>query len=226
MRVLLATYCLGYNYGAMLQAYATMEIVRNMGHEPVLLNYHHPWSFGLNEKDWHSYIGRSVKTTVDKWQALWRQRSLKKCFSPMWERFPLTRYYGTSLDAIMKNPPECDIYVTGADQTWNTNGDIAHFGAYFLPFGSDEIPRISIAPSLGGNHFNTTYIDWIKKCLSNYKAISVREKQDVDYLKSLGFDDACHVADPTILADRQTYDNLILKERHTQSDIVTYIMGG
>lgn len=210
----------------MLQAYATLEILRGLGFDPIFLNYHHPWSFGLNEKDWHSYIGRSVKTTVDKWHTLWRQRSLKKNFSPMWDMFPLTQYYGTSLEAIMKNPPECDIYVTGSDQTWNTNGDISHFGAYLLPFGSKSIPRVSIAPSLGGNKFNDAFLDWIRKCLSNYKAISVREKQDLEYFKSQGFKDVCHVTDPTILADKQIYDNLITAERHTKYDIVTYILGG
>ena len=126
---------------------------------------------------------------------------------------------------MSNDPPNFDIYVTGGDQVWNTNSEINCFGAYFLPFGPKSTPRISLSSSLGANEFNIKYIDWIKEHLSNYRAISVRENNDVEYLKSLGYNNCIHIADPSILANKRIYDELISNQSHSHYDVVTYILG-
>ncbi len=226
MKIAVATFCLGYNYGAMLQAYATIKALESLGHEVILINQHQPWSFGVDEKNWRSYVSLKPWVIKYKWHVLWRQRKLRKCFQPMWQLFPLTEYYGVNIESIIKNPPVCDCLITGSDQTWNTSADQKFYAAYFLPFGSSNIKRIAYAPSLGGVHFKSKDLPWILDKLNNYSAISVREKEDVDYLRSLGLENVVQMPDPTLIADKKIYESFIASETHKSYDVVMYILGG
>lgn len=226
MRVGVITYCLGYNYGAMLQAYATIKAISALGHEVQLVNYHHPWSFGLNSRDWRNYVGRSPRVVVYKLRTLYRQRELRKRFSPMWTLWPLTEYYGTDAEKLRKSPPKCDCYVTGSDQTWNTSYSRELFAPYFLDFGDDTIKRISYAASLGNVTFKEDDEAWIVGALKRYMAVSVREKGDVDYLKSLGVEGVVQMPDPTMIVSRSVYDELIAGEPHKKYSAVVYMLGG
>ena len=225
MKIVIATFCLGYNYGAMLQSYATVKVLESLGHQALLLNQHQPWSFGLNERYWRNYISLSPQIMFYKWAKLLHQRTLRKCFKPMWKCFPLTKYYGTDINAIMADPPQCDCLLTGSDQTWNTSADWCNYAVYFLPFHSTKIKRISYAPSLGGTRFKEKDIPWIIQQLKSYSSVSVREKQDVEYLKSIGIDNVQQMPDPTLITDKAIYEEFIRHESHHSYDAVLYILG-
>lgn len=225
MKVGVITYCLGYNYGAMMQAYATIKAIESIGHEVVLINYHHPWSFGLNPKDWRNYVGRNLRSIKYKLTTLWKQRTLRKCFSPMWALWPLSQYYGYDAELLAANPPECDCLITGSDQTWNTSYARKLFAPYFLNFGGGYIKRISYASSLGNIPFSDENKEWIIDRLRKYSAISVRENKDVAYLKSMGLENVVHMPDPTMIVDRSLYDSFIAKESHHAYDAVIYMLG-
>lgn len=225
MKIVIATFCLGYNYGAMLQSYATVKVLESLGHEALLLNQHQPWSFGLNEKYWRNYISLSPKIMFYKWTKLLNQRTLRKCFKPMWESFPLTKYYGTDINAIIADPPQCDCLLTGSDQTWNTSADRCNYAVYFLPFHNTNIKRISYAPSLGGTRFKEKDIPWIVERLKSYSSVSVREKQDLEYLRSIGIENVEQMPDPTLIADQSIYEEFIKDENHHSYDAVLYILG-
>lgn len=226
MKIAVATYCIGYNYGAMLQAFATVKVIEALGHDVVLLNQHQPWSMGLDRRDWHSYISLHPKVMIYKWSKLWQQFKLTKCFKPMWEQFPLTKYYGSDINNILDDPPACDCYITGSDQTWNTSAPRNHFAIYFLPFRDKSVKRIAYAPSLGGTRFKDTDRQWILSQLKFYSAISVRERQDVEYLTSLGIQNVEQMPDPTLIAERKIYDVFIHNEDHHKYDATIYILGG
>lgn len=225
MKTAVITYCLGYNYGAMLQSYATIKALESIGHEVQLINFHHPWSFGLDSRDWRNYVGRSPRILMSKIKTMWKQRTLRKKFSPMWAMWPLTEYYGCDGARIIANPPECDCLISGSDQTWNTSAPRELFAPYFLNFGSDSIRRISYAPSLGNIKFREEDTEWIVERLKRYSAISVREKDDVDYLASLGIMDVVQMPDPTMIVPRNVYDELISGEEHRKYSAVIYMLG-
>lgn len=226
MKIAVATYCLGYNYGAMLQAFATQKVLESLGHEVLFINQHQPWSLGLDEKDWRNYLSLHPKSIFYKWAKLLQQRKLRKCFMPMWEMFPFTKYYGYDVKNIIDDPPKCDCYITGSDQTWNTSAHREHFAIYFLPFGDRSVKRIAYAPSLGGTKFKETDRQWILSQLCSYSAISVREKQDVDYLTSLGVKNVKQMPDPTLTVEKKVYDDFIQSENHHIFDATVYILGG
>ncbi len=54
----------------------------------------------------------------------------------------------------------------------------------------------------------------------------MREKHDVDYLKSLGIEDTVQMPDPTMIVDRKVYDELISHESHKKYPAVIYMLGG
>lgn len=226
MKVSVITYSLGYNYGAMLQAYATIKAITGLGHDVNLINYHHPWSFGVDTRDWRNYIGRTPGVTISKLRTIYRQRILRKRFSPMWSLWPLTEYYGTEAEKLRVNPPRSDCYVTGSDQTWNTSPTRNLFAPYFLDFGDENIKRISYAASLGNVTFREEDVEWIVDRVKRYSAVSVREKHDVEYLKSLGIKHAVQMPDPTMIVDRTVYDELIANESHNRHSAVIYMLGG
>lgn len=225
MKTAVITYCLGYNYGAMMQTYATIKAIEELGHEVQLVNYHHPWSFGPNPWDLRNYLGRTPRSIIGRISAMIKLRTLRKQFSPMWALWPLTEYYGTDGNKIIANPPKCDCLITGSDQTWNTSTARHIFAPYFLDFGSEDVKRISYAPSLGNIKFREADKDWLIDHLNRYSSISVREKGDVTYLTSLGIKDVVQMPDPTMIVPRTVYDDFIVGETHHIYDAVVYMLG-
>lgn len=226
MEVGIITFCIGYNYGAMLQAYALVKAIEEIGHAPRLIYYHHPWSLGLDYKDWRNYVGRTPMSTINKIRHILWQKKLYRKFSPMWESFPMTKYYGADYNKLHNDPPQYKCLITGSDQAWNTSANREIFAPYFLDFGMEDAKRISYASSLGNVRFKDEDLSWILSRLERYDAISVREKGDVDYLLSLGLQKVKHMPDPTLIIPRSAYLDFIKNETHHNYDAVIYMLGG
>ena len=90
--------------------------------------------------------------------------------------------YGDS-EQLKANPPEADLYIAGSDQIWNTDMQNGTEPAFYLDFGNDATRRISYAASFGIEHINPQAEEWVKKLLSRFDSISVRERTGIDILK-------------------------------------------
>lgn len=102
------------------------------------------------------------------------------------------------------DPPIYDKYVFGSDQIWNTIAwEIPEFFGSFVPEGK---PKIAYAASIGANpEIHAIKEELFRKYINTFDRISVREKVHCDYLKKFTSKPIYHVADPTLLLDKEIY---------------------
>jgi len=224
MKIGILTYFIGQNYGAALQAYATMLALQRLGHSPVFIYYYQPWSKGPSFFNPKSYVGRTVGGTFYKCKWMWKHFRLRLKFNQFEQLLPKTSNYGSDVSLLKRTPPDCDLFLVGSDQVWNCSSGFGAVEAYFLPFEHGSSLKISYASSLGGHEFPQDCLECIKKYLSSFTAISVRESSSVPYLNRLGFSNVSWVPDPTLLLSSEDYHNLISNTESLKKYSFVYIL--
>lgn len=109
-----------------------------------------------------------------------------------------------TLNELRKEPPGADCYIVGSDQVWSRSLTGGDGRVFYLDFGSKNIKRLSYAASFGNAQFDEKRLGLLKKRISNYCAVSVREKTGKEICKKAGVD-AVHVLDPTMLLNVEDY---------------------
>lgn len=189
MKIALLTIWHVGNYGAELQAYATIKMLTSMGHDVTIIDIRE------NEKP-----GMSVKAKMA--QVISHITPAYRSFNSFWEQFfpNKTRHY-KSVEDLMSDPPEADVYMVGSDQVWNPDITQEKKLLYFLNFGAEDSKRISYASSFGTSVWSEEAVttDNINQLLKRFSAIGCREQSGVNILKSRFGIDANRVLDPTLL---------------------------
>ena len=180
------------NYGAALQAYALQKAIRNEGGTPYFPN------IGLDKfrlKEHCSFKGKAMRFIA-------RMVNYPKVRS--FARFRKKEFIEEGVEG-----GECELIVCGSDQIWNpeiTNG----LQPYYFGKEAHCKKKISYAASCG--KVSTIYdnIDSLKKLLSDFSEISVREEKTCLYLKQQGIE--CRtVVDPTLLIRKNDWIKLANK---------------
>lgn len=206
-----------YNYGASLQAYALLRYLRKIGSDSEIIDYR------------PDYLSRrlSLSTISPKW----RDRSAPVRLLYKMVKFPARfcgqidsckyafdrfsrkhlrvtgRRFQTYSD-LLARPPEADAYIAGSDQIWNSFYPNGRDPSFYLGFVPEGRPRIAYAASFSANEIAPGYEDFVREAVSRIDHISVREKQSVNLLSSLGIERAVHVLDPVFLLGRDDWASL------------------
>ena len=186
MKIALITYHYSNNKGAFLQTYALCKFLISEGHELQIID--------IRQKEHTAWYTKVIKAIL---VGLRLRREMKVLYPP------LTRRY-LSVSDLRTDPPQADCYIVGSDQVWNPNisGDLKF--AYYLDFGSVDTRRISYASSFGLSVWSRTdqfEIDSIRKCLSLFDSLSVREREGVRICNEVFGVSPTLVLDPTFLND-------------------------
>ena len=191
----------------MLQTYATVKALKQLGHEVFIVDIRQP------EKQRGGLAGLVIKCLY--YQRDREVQSFKRHFYP-----ELTRTY-TSVEDLRNAPPQADCYLVGSDQTWNPAKSKNMMMAYFLAFGPDDTKRVSYASSLGVKKWGgePSFTEIIKTALKKFQAISVREKSGQILLKETFGINSTLVVDPTLLFD--DYPELVNKAQE-KNEIICY----
>ncbi|MDD6276802.1 MAG: polysaccharide pyruvyl transferase family protein [Clostridia bacterium] len=201
------------NYGSLLQALATQNVISNLGHESVIIDY--------VRNDEHY---RNIEKTILKSKPSWNSNPIKKfCYLAFRETesisagkkfenqrkklLNLTRTF-SDFEQLCENPPEADVYMTGSDQVWGPVGSGILDEAYCLSFADKSKKKISYAASFGKSELTEENKDFFKSRLSDYHRIAVREDSAVKMLDSIGID-STQVLDPTLLIEREQWSEYI-----------------
>ena len=83
----------------------------------------------------------------------------------------------------------------------------------------------SYASSVSVSNLPGVYIQYMKKALAKYSAVSLREEATVEQFKRCIFDNTKHVLDPTLLVDRESWHELAGKRRINGKYIFCYMLG-
>ncbi len=193
------------NYGSLLQAMATQQVIEDLGHTCEIIDYvrddetysKHEKTILKRKPEWNNnLIKRTVYLALRQPESIVAGKRFEK-----WQKkyLNLTSRY-TSLAQLKKNKPDADVYMTGSDQVWGPVGDGTYDNAYCLSFTGEQDKCIAYAASFGHTDMTTELDDYYKKWLGRYSHIAVREESAVEILKQIGLE-ATQVIDPTLLLD-------------------------
>lgn len=210
MKICVITFHDTLNFGASLQCTALAHYLNSSGHDASIVNYLP--EYVLDKKSGFKEIkniGKSsnkVKALVKGLAYLSKSGNIKEknrnYESFLSSNIQRTKAYHT-LDDLMKDPPEADLYICGSDQIWNpalTGGKLDP--AFFLKFAKGR--KAAYGASVGeldiaGN------AEELKELTGDFMRISVREKSVApDMAKAVG-KDVSVVLDCTLLLDKDEY---------------------
>lgn len=195
------------NWGSVLQAFATQEVLRSMGHEPILIDYtrKNEWQYkrGIAKQKLFFRVIRSLGLKSHHRMAI-KLAEFKR------RHYCLTRPYNSLEDLRREDWSSFDAFVVGSDQVWNSRyiyGD----SVYMLSFVPENILKISIASSFAIEHLPAELEEKYKTYLSDFKAISVRERSGVRIInEQLQLPQKVEVLlDPTLMLSRNHWINAV-----------------
>ena len=186
MRVAIVTLHRVYNYGSVLQAYATQKVFEKRGHDTKIIDYITP-----QRTKWRLFWGKGAEGQSNIIYRIAKIGSFilkEKTFGDFVRtRLNLTKQYVTSED-LQRDPPQADLYITGSDQTWNSQYNEGIDKGFFLDFLPENDRRIAFVSSFGKTELDKGEIEETKRLLSRYEKISVREDSAVKIILDLGME--------------------------------------
>ena len=222
MKIGILTLRLYDNYGGILQNYALCRVLNLMGHEVETFKLGKPFT-------WKSKIKNYIKKLfVDRKKENTR---ISNCIIQEFinNKIPQTDYILNSASQFMHDTrvQKYDAYIVGSDQVWRR--PYMEFGlkVMFLNFVKGNRKKISYAASFGIedlSEYSTKEILLVKKYLSTFNGISVREDDGVRICNSIGIN-AINVLDPVFLLSRNDYVNLAMqKTLPSEGNLFVYIL--
>ena len=217
--IIVTTFNKAHNYGAMLQEYALLNLLKSKNYNINVLNY--------NDKEiakCYKYYGfgngtlkQRIKTIIK--YTLFFNKNKKRYYN--FEKFEnkyisLTQKYDNFSELQDIN---IDIMITGSDQVWNYQITNGLSDVYTLNFGNNNIKRISYAASIGVKEIPENLKESYKSKISKIDKISVREESAKSALSSLmGNRDINVVLDPTLLLRKEAWNDLIANNHKTMPE--------
>lgn len=203
MKIAIVTLHRVYNYGSALQAYATQKVFEKRGHSIQIIDYVTPqrtkwklfWGKGAENQNGIAYRFAKIGSFILKEKTFGRFVRIK---------LNLTKKYITAED-LEKDPPKADVYVTGSDQTWNSQFNEGIDRGFFLDFLPEKDRRLAFVASFGKTKLDVNEISETKRLLSRYEKISVREDSAVQIISDLGFEAPVQLVDPTLMLEKREW---------------------
>ena len=203
MRVAIVTLHRVYNYGSVLQTYATQKVFEKCGNDVKIIDYITP-----QRTKWRLFWGKGAEGQSNIIYRIAKIGSFilkEKTFgSFVRTRLKLTKKYVTAHD-LQKDPPKADLYVTGSDQTWNSQYNEGIDRGFFLDFLPESARRIAFVSSFGKAELDKKEIEETRRLLRRYEKISVREDSAVKIILDMGLEAPAHLIDPTLMLDKEEW---------------------
>lgn len=219
-----------YNYGGQLQAYAMCRLFADLHLDAKVISFHYDSgkyflqrikALGVREV-WNSLKNK----VIFRWKAGRKGSQLRKEFDAKIEKYqqfmkeiPHTdTFAGADMQAADKL---FDCFVCGSDQVWNPGwwNDI-----YFLGF--TEKPKFSYAASIARESLKDSEREYIKKMTKDYVGIGVRESKARELLSNVTDQDIFVVLDPTLMVEKQVWEELAVLPTIEEKYVLIYKIGG
>lgn len=226
MKIGILTQPLHNNYGGLLQNYALQQILKGMGHDVQTVDWMAESSWFRQELSKAKYtLLRHLNKDVDKP----RYMPTAKEFAVLSRntKWFVERYLSVCPQHVDRQEEfrtvdsrfGFDAYVVGSDQVWRPSYN-PFLSSMFLDFTErNHVKRIAYAASFGTSKWEFTP-QMTEKCARLAKCfdlITVREMSGVDLCRNHLGVDSTWVLDPTMLLNREDYENLVLLEKEPKS---------
>ncbi len=199
------------SFGSSLQAYALQRKIQDLGHDCEIIDYQYPNKLHTTRRNPLKIVMRTIihyLMNLFMGMPVLFERHRFNSFRRNYLK--LSKYYKNP-ESLVANPPNYDIYCTGSDQVWNTNFT-KRDTSFILSFVKDK-KKISYASSFAVDYVVDECIPDFKYYLSQYDAISVREKSGIELVENLTGKRASLVCDPTMLLTKEEWFPLAEQSR-------------
>lgn len=217
---ILTLYYKNANYGAILQAYALQKALERMGYDAKQISYVLESGNIKFSKIKQKMFFLLVPYLFIK-QPIWSMHNwkLKKGIYKFAKLIPHTSVVTKSNIKRLNN--RFDVFICGSDQIWNP---IGWQPTFFLDFVSQENTKISYASSVARDILSKDEINFIKKYIQKFNAISVREEKSANLLRREGI--AVEVMpDPTFLLEKNDWEGIVANRLIKEDYIFAYFLG-
>lgn len=227
------------NYGSMLQAFATLEMLKKMGAEPVMLNLDGLWK-EIKRRKMKFYLLSGDLTFL-------LQSKGRMYFSKLYEKLNLlygkrikerrnkfenfVKHYLVLTDEVngfcevSALAEKYDIVLLGSDQVWLPSSVVTD--VYTLGFvKSPYTVKVAYAPSFGINKIPDKYKDKYEEMLKSFNYVSVRETSGRNIVREITGIDCPVVADPVMMLSRTEWEEKIPYQKKCRFRyIFVYLIG-
>ena len=229
MSIGLLTYHSGYNYGSVLQAYATLCQLKKIDSSALIINYRMREQRRFYRPTCRLNFG--IKTTVQDMlqfpvqkKKILRAQKFESFFATYLDMTPQVE----EPEDVASQWQQFDVLVSGSDQIWNKHScELAHNDwRYMDPYLLKGFcgKKISYASSIG----NMTDIE-LKRISSDiecFDALSFREASSAERVERILNRPVATVLDPTFLLSRDEWVNRLHISKHKERYLFAYFLGG
>ena len=235
------TFHFSKNYGSALQCYALYKLLSLQGYNVEVIDYcpsYHTMAYDtfnsfavyFENRDGKSITFTLIKAIVKNIVGFFdiEKRDKNKRFNKfIQENIKLSNHY-THVKDIMDL---YDSYISGSDQIWNYKCvKDKEFGgcydkAYFLAFANNK-KKISYAASAQHGEIRVDLDNKVLDLLMDYDYVSTREDALTNTVKKLGINKAVTVLDPTLILDKQYYEEVEAQLDLEENYILVYNLPG
>lgn len=230
--------CLSYkgtNYGMILQAYATQQVLHKLGYDTEIIDYTRSGNRGVRFTPWlifffinKKFKGIKEKKTTEFVDAIHKNNTLER-------RSAADHFVNENLSNIIKlkgidklkeyTKANYNGVLVGSDQLWLPNAAFSNFMT--MRFVPDYINKISYATSLGVSEYPFYCKSSARQFLRRINHISVREQQGRNIINNLCKELKVEVVvDPTYLLTQEEWLDRIPQKRLIHDKyVLCYFLG-
>ena len=216
------------NYGAVLQAFALQHYLQKQSDTEVeIIDFTTP-NHLLEHKVFKKIKTRNpIKIIAYYFFSILRYKQIKTRINKTWDfkkrYFKYTRRY-SSVEDVLTNHPQKDIYITGSDQVFNPNA--RYVPVYYLNFDKGNSKKVAYAPSFGISQFTEEITNKISNYIDDFDFLSCRESAGAEYLSKLTGKNVPVVIDPVLLISETDWNKVAVKPRYNKEYIFIYDLNG
>lgn len=225
--ILQSTYS-NYNYGSVLQCYATQRYLQNFNLDCFLVNE----KLTSLERVYFAFIRRieykllslKYKDITEEKNRMLRANKQSKLSIDSKSLFAIEQFIANNIKVkkcsfaelirISRNV-KCKMCLAGSDQIWNTSRVYIN-PIYFLTFAPAN-KRVAFAPSFGAKTIRDYNVKRYQKLLTHFSKLSCREESGKDIITKLIKRDSTVIMDPVFLLSRDDWNNLA--EAHVENSL-------
>lgn len=201
------------NYGAVFQAFALSETIKELGHDVHFLTVLNPGDICVLKRSLVTRIKNLIVYILSI--PTGAKRNLRKRKFEAFKEKTQNRVFYADKETLFKNPPQADVYLSGSDQVWNP---LTLRDDFFFSFVSEDKRLISYAASMGCEQIPEKNRALFEKSIARYDAVSVREDTMVDIISTCTSKKVYQHIDPVFLVDRQKWESMAVEYKKLKYD--------
>lgn len=222
MKIGILTFHYARNYGASLQAFGLQEVLKSMGHQVQILDYHNPKiSYRKSPFAFKQFVANPFRYLMRVVNIYYGYRISVRNFKDFEKKYLNVTQKEWTKEDVQRFDGDC--IIIGSDQVWNpiiTGGpDPVYWG-----IGKPEKAKLVTYAASSGDValFDTEQFRDVSAWLMNFDALSVREERLKAYLEKHTDQKVTVVVDPTLLAGRDIFERITAKRLFQEPYILLY----